>query len=218
MEMICKESPFFKSAFMGAGQFEETAQKSMKLPEDDPETIDWMLQWIYFKAYPFDRKAAKEGDQQAQIALWQLAYLYVAADKYGITALKNDVVNQLFMFADLASYLPDDSVVEYIYNNTTPHSKLRQLIVEWHISFVSFKWFKHDVDGSFVRENSDFSADLMTEMAARLRGRRCPWPDYKGRFFEGDTGSEESEEDRDRDSQTENSNEGSIGNESSSTA
>lgn len=218
MEMICKESPFFNSAFMGAGQFEETAQKLMKLPEDDPGTIDRMIQWIYFKTFSFDQKAATKKCQKAQFAFKQLASLYVAADRFGITALKNEVVNQLFMFAELESYLPDDGVVEYIYNNTTPHSKLRRLIVEWHVWWLEPKWYKTSVDGSFVRENSDFAADLIARMAARIGGRKCPWPDYKRRFLEDDTGSEESEEDSDSDSQTGNSNESSSGNESSSTA
>lgn len=217
MEMICNESPFFRSAFMGAGHFEETAQKSMKLPEDDPETIDRVVQWIYFKIYPFERKTARKRDSKAHSALMQLARLYVAADKYGIIALKNDVISQLFNIAGLRKTNPEDDMVQYVYSNTTTGSKLRRLMVDWHIWFLNINWFKSDVDGSFVRENSDFSADLIAGMAARIAGRTCPWPDASGRFLEN-MGSEESDEDSDNEGQKGTSNTSNSGDESSSTA
>ncbi|KAG7005939.1 hypothetical protein G7Y79_00017g043210 [Physcia stellaris] len=183
MEMICNESAFFKSAFMGAGQFEETAQKSMKLPEDDPETIDRMIQWIYFKTYPYDRKAAREGHQDAQSALWQLAYLYVAADKYGIIALKNDIMHLLYGIAGLNKTIPQDEAVQYVYNNTDSGSNLRRLMAEWHVWFVESRWLKHEIDGAFVHENSEFAADLITGMAAKLYGGTSPWTDSPINFL-----------------------------------
>ena len=212
----------FKSAFMGTGQFEETAQKSMKLPEDDPETIDSMIQWVYFKSFPFDRKAATKDDHEAQIALQQLASLYVAADKFEIIGLKNELINQLFKYASRkSSYVPNDDVVEYIYSNTIPGSNLRRLTVDWHAEFVGRQWFKDRATAEFVRQNSEFVADLLARMSTMLEGRRCSWPDRKHRFLE-DTGSEKRKESPESEESEEVSDTGtgdmsSSGNDTSST-
>ncbi|CAF9937485.1 MAG: hypothetical protein HETSPECPRED_000551 [Heterodermia speciosa] len=190
MDLLCKASPFFKSAFMGAGNFMETCSKSMKLPEDDPATMDRLIHWVYFGCYPVDSKSTtKSSDQQKgslDASLMPFATLYVAADKYGIIELKNHVIHQLFDIAIQGKFSMatlNVKLIGYIYENTTPGSTLRSLLVKWHVWLAPY-YFKGPWTEKEVCDHADFAADVLVQFAARVQGRSNPFESRRYRFHE----------------------------------
>ena len=170
MDMLCKVSHFFRSAFMGAGSYAETVDRSIRLPEEDSDTIDRMVQWLYFKKFPFDRKAILKTAKDAHQTYMQLVTLYVAADKYGIVRLKNDIIDRLFKInCRDDSHLPLDDVVAYVYSNTTAVSGLRRLFAALHVWRVKCRWFTNSEAQVFMRTIPDFAGDIIGAMALRIR-------------------------------------------------
>jgi len=91
LKTLCDASPVFNAAFNGG--FSENSKRSMKLPEDDPEVFERLVEWLYCKVFDLPHFVRKARDD-AQIIYMHLARLYVAADKYGIIGLKNEVVDR----------------------------------------------------------------------------------------------------------------------------
>ena len=189
MDLLCKASPFFNSAFMGAGNFKETSTKSMKLPEDDAATMDRMIQWIYFGCYPVDSEIEPKSPEQLQdlsnASLMQLATLYVAADKYGIFELKNHVIDRFYdLLQGNLGVKRDQSLIGYIYENTTAGSTLRKLLVEWRV-WRSPRYFETCWTEEDVRNHPSFAADVLGQFAARVRGVSNPFnSDGRYRYHE----------------------------------
>ena len=90
-DLLCEASSFFKAAFMGAGEFKETSEQSMSLPEDNADTFELLVKWLY-------RKSLSDPDRKLG---WETEYFYLArldilADKYDITGMRNDIIDALF--------------------------------------------------------------------------------------------------------------------------
>ena len=179
MDLLCKASPFFKSAFMGTGAFKETSTKSMKLPEDDPATTDRLIQWIYFGYYPVDSdietNSADQREESLHASLMQLSILYVVADKYGIIELKNHALGRLFDLGiqGKVDLTRNKHLIRYIYENTITGSKLRKLLVNWYVWHAPYyfkSWTDKDVAG-----HAGFAADVLERFAARVRGISDPF-------------------------------------------
>ena len=179
MDLLCKASPFFKSAFMGVGDFQETSTKSMKLPEDDPATMDRLIQWIYFGCYSVDSEietnSADQLEEVLHASLMQLSTLYVVADKYGIIELQNHALGRLFDLGiqGKVELTRNKDLIRYIYENTIAGSKLRKLLVNWYIWRVP-NYFKSWTDKD-VADHAGFAADVLERFAARVRGISDPF-------------------------------------------
>ncbi|KAL8785471.1 MAG: hypothetical protein Q9195_008614 [Heterodermia aff. obscurata] len=173
-DILCHASPFFTSAFMGsgAGEFEEKSTQSMNLPEEDPDTIDYLVQWIYAKRFPFDTPfdaKAREKSQNIMIPVMQLAILYVAADKYDIIELKNDVIDQLWQLSGKTRNKVEikDEIIEYIYENTIAGSRLRKLLVLWQANSAGSPSLLKKNMMKLVGDYPEYAADLLAEFSKR---------------------------------------------------
>jgi len=140
----------------------------MDLPEDDPEAFERLVQWLYCKTYdspPFEGKTW-EGDQ---IAFVHLARLYVAADKYVIVSLKNDVVDRWFKAKGNHAYLPRiKEVVDYVYENTLPGSKLKEMVVAQYVWHSSYEWYKLPTTRTRLSKRPEFATDVAIAMSQRI--------------------------------------------------
>ncbi|KAL8785470.1 MAG: hypothetical protein Q9195_008613 [Heterodermia aff. obscurata] len=206
VDLLCEASPFFNSAFMGTGNFKEASTKSMKLPEDDPATMDKLIQWIYFGRYSIDMESkTKSLDQLCEslnTLLMPFATLYVAADKYGIIELKNHAIDRMF---DLAMQTKDgmatihEDLIEYIYKNTITGSTLRKLLVEWHVWLVPWYFTNHWTENQ-VRNHVDFTVDVLAQFEARVGGKLNPFKRGDQYKFHEKLGAEVSDSSKSSDS------------------
>ena len=171
--LLCNTSPFFKSAFKGpatfAETFEETIDKAMALPGENVDTIHRIVQWLYLNQISFDREALDKTPDEAQVPYMQLSSLYVAADKYGIIQLKNEIIDIVFKLVEGDDYFgPEDEVVKYIYSNTIEGSGLRALILEMHVWRMHPEWLvRHSK--ALLHSLPEFVIDLVPRMAFRAQ-------------------------------------------------
>ena len=200
---------------MGAGEFEETSKRVMTLPEDDAETVDRMIQWLYSGKYKIDEEALKDF-QRSQVILMQLARLYVCADKYGIIKLKDDIIDQVHIAQKPeGTYLPGSDIISYVYQNTTKGSRLRRLIVEWFAWYGSASWFGDSAVQAILCQVPEFLADMVAKVIAKNEGAKDPWEQPVSSFHERVDGAA-AESSGDVSSLSDSNN--SSGDESSSTA
>lgn len=184
MDILCRRSSFFESAFMGSGHFKETSEKSMTLPEDDAQVFDNLIQWLYSgKLLNIAQSAVKESREQADKLYLQLALLYVTADKYIIHELQNHVMSYICKLKQVHRPVPPGpNVINYIYNNSAQNSPFRRLLVQWYVWTVPLSIYSQPSMLEWLRAKSDFAADLVVELSLRASGEKNPWETGFERF------------------------------------
>ena len=140
----------------------------MDLPEDDPESFERLVQWLYCKTYDISPAGGTPCDND-QIVFMDLARLYVAADKYGIVGLKNDVVDRWYKNQDERNQLPRiNRAVDYVYENTAPSSKLREMIVACYVWHIDYDWYKRPATRTKLYKCPEFATDVAIAMSRRI--------------------------------------------------
>lgn len=186
--LLFDASPVFKAAF--SGHFKEASERSMPLPEDDKDSVERMIQWLYTKE--FDLTVPVSEGTSAECYL-QLAKLNTLAEKYDIYLLKNDIVDKLFDFRNSSKVQgtkflsPPIPAIKHVYDNTTKRSSFRKLIVAWHAYHISFEWYDKETTRDVLAELShDFAIDLAMELGARHEDpdRESPFTLPRETFYE----------------------------------
>ncbi len=164
-EILFKSSPVFKAAFSGACR--ESSEHRMALPEDDPETVERLMQWMYFKSLGLTKAVCpKTSDER----YWQLAKLNTLADKFDVGLLKNSIIDELFALKMTPNVTPPQPpVIAYIYENTTETSFLRKLIVGWYAWHIEYDWFTFSGTPAVLENTPMFAADLAIAMSQRVQ-------------------------------------------------
>ncbi|KAK0515911.1 hypothetical protein JMJ35_001945 [Cladonia borealis] len=162
--LLFEYSPVFKAAF--SGKCRESSERCMALPEDDPETVERFMQWLYFKSIGLTKGVSPETWDECSL---QLARLNTLADKFDVGLLKNSIIDELFALAKIAAWLPETPVIAYIYENTTETSSLRKLIVEWHVWQIDYDWYTHSDTRADLKTMPAFVADLAIAMSRRVQ-------------------------------------------------
>ncbi|KAI1959819.1 hypothetical protein LOZ58_004184 [Ophidiomyces ophidiicola] len=167
-DLLCQKSPFFNGALMR--DFKEAGENAISLPEDDPDTFERFLQWLYSGIYEL---SGLKTDEEVDERYFQLAQLYTLADKLEVPRLKHDIINELFMMKTDPDKPPQVDVIAYIYENTRERSPLRKLMVAWLVWHIDFQWYTTPSATTFLSHCPEFAADLAVALARR-------WVDFKG--------------------------------------
>ena len=89
-DILCQASPYFKKAFNSG--FKEAAKQSLTLAKDNPDNVDSIVKWVYFRiledSVPKDRETAPVYARPLQ--------LYFLADKYDIPELRKELVQYFY--------------------------------------------------------------------------------------------------------------------------
>ena len=164
-ELLFKYSPVFKAAF--SGECRESSERCMALPEDDPETVERFMQWLYSKSLGLTKGVSLETWDERH---WQLVRLNTFADKFDVDLLKNSIIDEMFMGSNqLDSCLPDPPMIEYIYENTTAKSSLRKLIVEIYVWQIDYDWYTRSDSRAALDVIPTFVTDLAIAMSRRVQ-------------------------------------------------
>ncbi len=174
MNLLCTISTFFKAAF--SSEFSEAAERSMHLEEDDVNIFERFVAWLYTKRYDL---SCMGKDQRYM----ELAKLYVLADKYDVSRLKNGIIDQLFELHEASCRPPSHHVVTYVYNNSTMKSSFRKLLVGWAAWHIDFGWFSKESTPECLLEVPEYAADLAIALGKRLHRPALQSPFTKGRSF-----------------------------------
>ncbi|KAK3177228.1 hypothetical protein OEA41_008557 [Lepraria neglecta] len=201
LKPICDASPFFERTLRG-GKCRDAPSASVELCEDEVETVDRFVSWIYSGRFALSTFSTEENTHKR---FHELAKLNMFANKYTITALANDIIDRLWdpwdlYFKNLLSsrsiFCPRVSLVRHVYETTSPKSAFRRLLVDWYTWEIPLKWF----DDERTREelgdvSQDFAVDLAVALARRMADpdRQSPFALQKKEYY-GDL-EEESEDD-----------------------
>lgn len=133
------------------------------LEDDEPEAFENICQWLYNKACELPPTNIGEGYSPF---LWSVAKSYAAAEKYGMVALKNYLIDRFFVFgASLKSLRsPAPTIVQYVYRQTPTKSPLRRLFVAFYVWKSNPGWYEHDYTRRLMRTIPDFAIDLACTM------------------------------------------------------
>lgn len=162
-DIFCAISPFFKAAL--SHDFQEAADQTISLPEDDGETFDRLTQWIYTRDFSLPSVDTKEEVIKRYLGL---ARLFVLADKLQIMSLRNHTISIIYQILRDPEWLPSAEVVLYICSNTRRNCGLRRLLVACYVWKCDPDWFDKDECASYLQEVGEFAVDLAIGFAQRI--------------------------------------------------
>lgn len=157
-------SPVLKAAF--TSEFKEASERCMKFPEDNADTFELFLRWLYTADIePFDVSSKAS----STTGFLQLAELYVLADKLDVGLLKNDIIDRMFEIqAQTSKNPPQHNVVSYIYLNSTRQSAFRKLLVDWHVWHIDYQWYCDKDRAEQIYAVPEFGADLAVRLGQKM--------------------------------------------------
>ena len=191
LKPLCDASPFFERTFK-AGQCRTPPKSSIDLPDDDVDTVDRFISWVYSKTYDLSTFYTEE---QTNERFHQLARLNTFADKYNITALSNDIIDRLWepwelYFSNLLSardlFCPRVSLISYVYENTSWSSSFRRVMVAWYSWEIPLRWYDNEETRDDLAEvPQDFAVDLAIAFAQRIAcpGQQSPFTRPKKYYY-----------------------------------
>ncbi|MCJ1454345.1 hypothetical protein MMC28_004698 [Mycoblastus sanguinarius] len=159
-ELLCEASSVFKAGF--ASKFKEGSEKTMKLPEDDIDTVDIFVQWLY-RQQP--SPSTIEIPSLDDVIGMQLMRLFVFADKYDVPNLKLSIYENIFTAAKSGLRLPHATAVEYVYSNTKMGSGIRAILVDVFVWRVEQSWFESPTVPSWLVKVPEFASDMVIAFA-----------------------------------------------------
>ncbi|KAK0515912.1 hypothetical protein JMJ35_001946 [Cladonia borealis] len=172
--LLCNASPVFKAAL--AGNFRESSELSMNLREEDLDSVNRLVQWLYTKCYEVDDS---DSEEHLRARYWQLARLNALADKYDIVTLRNDIVDKFFAIfsAPKAGYnrFPKLELIKYVYTNSSKRCALRDLLAALYCWQASYKWYDKVVAKDHLDSIPGLAVDIVIAMAQKLSGKGDPF-------------------------------------------
>jgi BTB/POZ domain len=180
---LCNVSPFFRAAL--EGQFKESTDGILNLPENKPETFERLLGWLYFNQYDMARLVREKND----IEYWNaIIDDHVFADKAQLEEFQNEIIKQAvasFQSHHIRS-LNLGSVLK-LYTDTHEANPLRRLAVAMY-ECVDADWFQKPNVAESLRKASEFAAELVLKFAGNGRKVRN-YQDLVAEDFYGQNGN-----------------------------
>ena len=178
VDKICEASSFFRSAF--TSRFKESMEKPIHLPEDNIDTVDSFVQWLYTSHY--ELPAYGDFEEEGGSLWWQPMRLLIFSDKYDVPELRK------LIFRLMLSCIKDevktrvDCILEWVYLNTCRGSGTRRLLIDWYASRdLEEKLESPDVEDFLIRV-PEFTMDLLIAMDKILAARKQSYPIEKNNF------------------------------------
>lgn len=161
--ILCNNSKVFKATF--CGEFRESSNRSMSLPDDNIEAVERMIQWLYSAKLGLTSSISAEASGGFH---WQLANLNTLADKYDILRLKNKIIDELYEAKTRLTKPPPFTVITYVYDNTTEHFSYRKLMVDWYVWHIDMEWYGKPNTRALLSGVPDFVIDVALAFGAKM--------------------------------------------------
>ncbi|KAH7416702.1 hypothetical protein BKA64DRAFT_717579 [Cadophora sp. MPI-SDFR-AT-0126] len=119
--LLCSKIPYFDKMFNS--DFREGKENVAKLPEDDPESFDILLEWVYTGSLPRFRYTKQEWGVDKNFNHYRLFDL---VDKICLKGLKDQIVGNFIDTSDACNVLPGFGDIADIVNKLPETSSIRQ--------------------------------------------------------------------------------------------
>jgi hypothetical protein len=150
-EFACYYSPVFKAAFNS--DFYEGQTQTYRIFDTPESAVCLLVHWLYTQKVDL---AQIDGSQNNILASDLLICLWILADKLLIGSLQNAVIHELERLSMELNGV-NVATLKYVYHNTTPDSKLRQLLLHQCAS-------RFDAS-AFTESASEFPNEMLIELA-----------------------------------------------------
>ena len=177
-------SPVFKAAF--GSVFKESSERKMILPEDDAELLNLMVEWLYSHHYDLPPRTGDTIQNGARYM--ESMRLYVLADKYGVTSLKNYIVKIIFdTLRDGQVTGPNLDTVAYAYQNTPQNSGIRKLLADLYACNINFDWYGREENKLELQKYPEFATDMLLSFAQHTsqKDMKNPFENKMPRAYQG---------------------------------
>ena len=117
-DLLCDRSDYFRACFVG--DFKEAQQKELSLPEDNAESFELFVTWLYSTHL---KEISSTDELPAYFAL------AVLANKLCLEYLQNQATDHILRFYRTNPRSVDHQYLRYVYQNTCPVDLIRDLTV-----------------------------------------------------------------------------------------
>jgi hypothetical protein len=163
---LALHSEFFQAALKK--EWVEGQTRTIKLPEEDTETMTFYLDFLYGKGLPTD--STKDNSCEGEV-YHVLTQLFALGERLLDSSIRNACIKEIVRFTTIASpdvrYFPNDLAVNNIYNSTTAKSPARRLMVDFFVTSGNDKWVNSEL-------HPEFCQDLATEFLAQVKSTTHP--------------------------------------------
>lgn len=186
--LLCAHSAFFQAACQGAGQFKETQERIVRLPEEDPAQFEEVIQWLYTQSLqhvtdglgnptsgeveeidaeqepPQDPQAAStsppssDEERRTNASYATLFNLYFLADRLQMGRLKNGLMDAIIQLERRSAFVPCSEQVALVFERCPAPTNPLRRLL-----VDMHAW---DVEPAFIRDNQTFfTKDFLLELA-----------------------------------------------------
>lgn len=190
-ELLCRESAYFAACLNRRHGFVESTTNTIHLRADRADAFEFFVQWLY------TRRLEHEAVDARPPAFFPLLHLYALADKLGVEALRNDVVDRVARLADERNTVPAPDDTRILYGEIREAAPVRRLVVDLFVR----KRTERVVVGHGDSWDERFLRDLVVRLKREVRGGsgsgsgrergEAPWvEDICGNYHEHAKGTE----------------------------
>ena len=157
--LLSSQSAFFRAALNGRHGCVESADGVVRLPDDRVDAFEYFVQWLY------TRRLEHEAVDARPPAFFPLLHLYALADKLGVEALKNDVVDRVVRLADDHNTVPAPDDTRILYADIREAAPVARLVLDLFV----FKRTDRVVESHTDSWDERFLRDLVVRLKREQR-------------------------------------------------
>jgi hypothetical protein len=119
--ILCDRVPYFHKMFTSG--FKEGSENTARFPEDDPDSFDMLVDWIYF--YNIRGLAKMKDSDGNDIITWDPVRFYCLAEKLCLPMVMDNIMDTLRKYHKKMQELPSPDFIYRAYASTSDKSPLR---------------------------------------------------------------------------------------------
>ena len=149
---------------MLGGQFSEAQSNTVTLPEEDPQTFELFIYWLYHNQLPPLPDPEIMDLAELAVAEWSYYGLYCLGEKWCINALKNQTIDRIREYHTSRSTTVHPYHIERCYAGTSESSLLRRYVIEsaaFALRSPAHKAYQAELRAHV--EDAEFLYDLVAE-------------------------------------------------------
>jgi len=170
--ILCRRVKYFDTMFNGG--FKEDEDNSVHFPEDDIESFDLLMEWIYTDRL---RPLSIVGNDEAEKTVsWDPIGLYILAHRFCLTKLSNRVMDSYRLLHVESNTRPSRHAISRVYSNAPVGSPMRLYCVQF-LGYFILKFQEEEVSSTSRMKNNDIydllwqNEDLGKDFIALIRGQ-----------------------------------------------
>lgn len=165
--LLCDKSEYFRTAFRSS--FKEAEEKTLSMPEDSVDAFEYLVNFLY--APKFTLQAP-----ESEFMMGVYFELYILSSKLCIDTLQNAVIDTMLRFFRAYNFKSPylrPAHVQFIYENTTPTSKMRDLVAQ--LTILNGISGVHGIYGGSASSAWDGLLQTNAELAFDILKIMRPW-------------------------------------------